>query len=467
KPRDGLRYGHRLWIDSETMMPLRMQMIGRSNVVEAAVHAAGIIHRDIKPENIFLHRLPDGREQTKLLDFGIARDPRYPSATRNDVGLGTPFYMSPEQATNARAVTAASDVWSVGVILYWLIGGQLPFIADTPFNTLTLVCTATPAKIVVPNADETIRGLLRLINDLLQKSPERRPPNAAAVLRRMDAILGPRTAVESAQRGTALPPSPLALAVSPTLEVGRTQESKDDLLGLGVSSRSSSRTEGQFRRAFAVVAVVGATAGTAAFMGLRARNEATKPPPPAQTAAVAADKSATVVVPNESSAEAPDPSLANPSPTPAVATPSHPPKQSARRASRRARERRTRRRRRPAPSEAAESSIKTSRPDVDTSRKARRSSPGETIAPVAEAIHPTIETNEPATGAVEANDASVASPMVPSPTATARNPRPSESRPAKSHSSEPRSPELGRPGKPSNTVEERPRQKKEQRFLTF
>lgn len=263
----------------------------------AAVHAAGIVHRDIKPENIFIHRLPDGREQVKLLDFGIARDPRHPSTTRHDVGLGTPFYMSPEQATNARAVTATSDVWSVGVILYWLLAGQLPFAADTPFNTLTLVCTAEPAKITIANADETVRGLLKLIDDLLQKATERRPPNAGAVLQRMDAILGPRTAVQSAEQGVALPPSPLALAISPTLEIGRTT---------GPQAKPPAPTR-WFR--YAIIAVAFGAAAAFAYIGFRPRM---------RTPGISTDPAAT-------KAALAEPQAAEPSPTASdVARPAEP-----------------------------------------------------------------------------------------------------------------------------------------------
>jgi serine/threonine protein kinase len=155
----------------------------------AAAHAAGIVHRDVKPENIFLHRHPDGQEQVKLVDFGIAKSPMQQSNTRTDVGLGTPYYMSPEQATSARDVTPAADVWSVGVILYWLLSGRLPFNGETPFATLTQVCTADLPPLDV-HEGQTNRDLVALTQAMLCKDPRRRPQSAGVLVVALHQILG-------------------------------------------------------------------------------------------------------------------------------------------------------------------------------------------------------------------------------------------------------------------------------------
>jgi serine/threonine-protein kinase len=91
-------------------------------------HALGIVHRDLKPDNIFLVR-DDDREIAKVLDFGIAKrqDTVDGSNTRTGAMLGTPYYMSPEQAQGIKSVDFRSDLWSLAVIAYQAIVGQLPF----------------------------------------------------------------------------------------------------------------------------------------------------------------------------------------------------------------------------------------------------------------------------------------------------------------------------------------------------
>jgi len=109
----------------------------------AAAHAAGVVHRDVKPENIFLVHAADGREAVKLLDFGFAwmpgdGDPAGPKPGAAPEGLppaavavGTPDYMAPEQARGAPALPTA-DVYSLGVVLYEMLAGRVPFSARRP-----------------------------------------------------------------------------------------------------------------------------------------------------------------------------------------------------------------------------------------------------------------------------------------------------------------------------------------------
>src|SRR6185437_7456022 len=109
----------------------------------AAAHAAGVVHRDVKPENIFLVHAADGREAVKLLDFGFAWMPGdgdsagpAPGAAPEGlppaaVAVGTPDYMAPEQARGAPALPTA-DVYSLGVVLYEMLAGRVPFSARRP-----------------------------------------------------------------------------------------------------------------------------------------------------------------------------------------------------------------------------------------------------------------------------------------------------------------------------------------------
>jgi eukaryotic-like serine/threonine-protein kinase len=94
----------------------------------AALHAIGVVHRDLKPSNLFVADIA-GVPTVKVLDFGISKDVTTPSAslTSTETQLGTPMYMSPEQIRASKNVDMRSDVWSLGVILYELLTGSLPF----------------------------------------------------------------------------------------------------------------------------------------------------------------------------------------------------------------------------------------------------------------------------------------------------------------------------------------------------
>ena len=113
-------------------------------------HQMGIVHRDLKPENIFLAR--EGQDEVaKILDFGIVKTTRdnlqtTPGAdTRTGALLGTPFYVSPEQAEGNRDVDHRSDLWALGVITYECLTGRRPFESDGLGNLLVKICTRDPS----------------------------------------------------------------------------------------------------------------------------------------------------------------------------------------------------------------------------------------------------------------------------------------------------------------------------------
>jgi len=165
-------------------------------VVDA--HAYGIIHRDLKPENVFVLRSHSGRLEggavrnlpflVKVLDFGIARSDlwKLPQALRTAPGfvVGTPRYMSPEQAAGG-ALTTASDVYSIGLVLYELAtGGQFPLFAKSSGGFIAAHIHQRP----IPLADALegkgvsySKAVTDLIDGMLEKMPERRM-NSSAVL---------------------------------------------------------------------------------------------------------------------------------------------------------------------------------------------------------------------------------------------------------------------------------------------
>ncbi|MFO0810118.1 MAG: serine/threonine-protein kinase [Gemmataceae bacterium] len=150
----------------------------------AAAHERGLVHRDVKPANLWLEA-PKGR--TKVLDFGLARptgDGQRITAT--GVIIGTPTFMSPEQARNV-AVDHRSDLFSLGSVLYRLATGRLPFQGDSAFAVLTALAVDTPipARQVVSRVPES---LANLIDQLLAKNPADRPRSAAEVAQRLAGI---------------------------------------------------------------------------------------------------------------------------------------------------------------------------------------------------------------------------------------------------------------------------------------
>jgi len=114
----------------------------------AEAHASGIIHRDLKPANLFLTFRSDGMPSVKVLDFGISKitgGPQDMEVTKTHAVLGSPHYMSPEQMHSSRDVDPRADVWSLGVILYQLMTGKLPFRGRSVTEVVTVVLSGPPA----------------------------------------------------------------------------------------------------------------------------------------------------------------------------------------------------------------------------------------------------------------------------------------------------------------------------------
>jgi eukaryotic-like serine/threonine-protein kinase len=149
----------------------------------AAAHARGIVHRDIKPENLVLR--PDG--YIKVLDFGLARQA---GVDRADGGIeGTLGYMSPEEVLQ-QPITAASDIFSLGIVLYELAAGTNPFRADTPGATTRLI-QGMDTPPLAADGKRVPKKLDRLLRAMLSKSPAQRP-TASEVASRLEAMTEPR-----------------------------------------------------------------------------------------------------------------------------------------------------------------------------------------------------------------------------------------------------------------------------------
>ncbi len=153
-------------------------------------HDAGIIHRDIKPSNLFLVDGGRGRRYVKLLDFGIAKlgvlNGQATPQTRASMVIGTPDYMSPEQA-RAKTITAATDVYALGCVLFEMVTGRRPFKGESSIQTMFMHVEDVP-----PKASSFTPGLPAELDDLLlwtmEKDPAKRPLSAEELRHHLAAI---------------------------------------------------------------------------------------------------------------------------------------------------------------------------------------------------------------------------------------------------------------------------------------
>lgn len=159
-------------------------------------HGIGVIHRDLKPENIFLTVREDDADFVKVLDFGIAKVSQTQSGgkldtiTRAGAIFGTPQYMAPEQIRGSE-IDARADIYALGVMLYQMISGHLPFAANTVVEMLTQHLNAEPLPIEGTSSDtkESLARLEAVALRALSKEPEQRQPTARAFLEDLMAAL--------------------------------------------------------------------------------------------------------------------------------------------------------------------------------------------------------------------------------------------------------------------------------------
>ena len=170
----------------------------------AEAHGLGIVHRDLKPANLFCVRRSDDHATIKVLDFGISKvlDSTGLHAsgemTRTSVVVGSPYYMSPEQMQAPRTVDARTDIWAIGVILYELIAGRVPFPGDTLPLISVRVAKSPPPMLRVIRSDVP-PGLESIIERCLEKSPGKRYKSVADLAAALGRY-GPRKALSSVDR---------------------------------------------------------------------------------------------------------------------------------------------------------------------------------------------------------------------------------------------------------------------------
>jgi eukaryotic-like serine/threonine-protein kinase len=323
-----------------------------------AAHAAGVIHRDLKPANVMLATAPN--QAVKLLDFGISKVVKDPRLTTPGAAMGTPDYMAPEQTTDALAVTAAADLYSLGVIAFELLSGRVPFSAPNVAELMFKVLTEAPPGLATVVGELDPR-LCELVDALLVKDPKARPQSAAGVRAALlaavkpdpaalwalvkspaDAGLGPTFARPSpatplelaklAPQVAARPPPPELAPGPQTLnrKSSRGQQSAAQTLPAAAPRASAPRPAARPKSGAPwVVAGLGVAAALAGAAVWNARQPG--PPPPAVVAVEPAPTQPPTPVPAPEPVEAPAPAPlaprdlpSEPAPAPGASEPAKP-----------------------------------------------------------------------------------------------------------------------------------------------
>jgi serine/threonine-protein kinase len=249
----------------------------------AAVHEAGIIHRDIKPDNIFLVRDAEGL-YPKLLDFGISRgaesDGSDTRVTRTGAVMGTPLYMSPEQARGMKDIDARTDLWSVGMILFeGLSGGELPFEAEHMGDILIRVATEDAPSLATRRPDLP-KEVVSIVDRALSRPREKRFESARQM---RDAVV---KAIEVLRSGGGTPiglPRTAELS-TPSAEASVVREPKSP--------------RGPLMVAGGVVLTLAVAIGVVVALGVEVRIGSGEPAPTSDAPSIASPPSATGPAPS-------------------------------------------------------------------------------------------------------------------------------------------------------------------------
>lgn len=185
----------------------------------AAAHRAGIVHRDLKPDNIYILKEKAGRRDfIKLIDFGISKfqkgGPEGMQMTHTGAVLGTPYYMSPEQAAGSQTVNATTDLYALGVILYEAATGRRPFESDSFQQLLFQIVLGEPPhpKTLSPELDD---GFVTIILKAMSRDPEHRFQSADEFIGALNEWIASGKSVHVAPKSHINPA--LAGIVAPTL----------------------------------------------------------------------------------------------------------------------------------------------------------------------------------------------------------------------------------------------------------
>lgn len=209
-----------------------------------AAHEAGVVHRDLKPENVFL--IGAGTFEVRIVDFGAAMMAGATRLTKAGIVFGTPHYMSPEQAAG-KPVDHRADVYALGIILYEMITGRVPFEGDTYMGVLTqhMFAAPTPPSELVPELGGKLGALEAVVLRALEKDPEAR----FATMQELGSAVSAAIEARGITPSWPSPPSPssrrtpLPRGIADDLELPTMGEIRDRVSAAdGLERRSRART---------------------------------------------------------------------------------------------------------------------------------------------------------------------------------------------------------------------------------
>jgi serine/threonine protein kinase len=217
------------WLRDRGPLPIdqAVEFVLQACVAVADAHSLGIVHRDLKPANLFCVRRSDGQLSIKVLDFGISKmteagrgsESSGMAATETATVMGSPLYMSPEQVQSAKDVDGRTDIWSLGVVLFELLTGAVPFEGDAFGQIAVKIAIQTPAPVrgYRPDVPDDLEAV---IATCLAKDRNRRYPNVAELAvalspfapkrakATVERVAGIIQASGLSQSAVAMPPSP-------------------------------------------------------------------------------------------------------------------------------------------------------------------------------------------------------------------------------------------------------------------
>jgi serine/threonine-protein kinase len=315
------------WVQQRGALPVEqaVEFVLQACDAIADAHSLGIVHRDLKPANLFCIQRNDGFFSVKVLDFGISKvtglGPTGPhmGMTKTSAVMGSPHYMSPEQMQSSRAVDARTDIWSLGVILYELLAGEVPFSGDTLPEVCVKIATQQPPPLRDRRPDAP-GGIEEVILKCLKKDRLARYSNVAELAVAL-APFGPKRVRALVERITrviqAAGMSASALALPPSDQSVR-PPAPGTMASWGHTAPEASKRSTGMRVGFAAGLIGVAGIAAALFVLRRPPNVATAAQAPAVVTALTGATTTTAVpaapttAPSASAVVEPVPSAAPP-----------------------------------------------------------------------------------------------------------------------------------------------------------